>query len=70
MKKHLTGREVAERLGVEPATIRAWRSRGGGPPFSQPAGKGTQATYDPDVVEMFAAMKNRRKSNGRHPASE
>lgn len=68
MKKHLTGPEVAALLGVSPATIRAWRSRGRGPPFSQPAGHGTQATYDPDVVTMFAAMDRRdgRKRGGKN----
>lgn len=55
MKQHLTGSEVASLLGVDPATVRAWRSRGQGPPYNQPAGKGTQATYDPDVVALFAA---------------
>lgn len=63
MKRHMTGAEVAQMLGVSPATIRAWRSRGQGPPFQQPAGKGTQATYDPDVVAMFASMNGGRKRN-------
>lgn len=65
MKMHLTGPEVATLLGVDAATIRAWRSRGQGPPFSQPAGKGTQATYDPDVVAMFAAHWRKGQRNGR-----
>ena len=66
MKKHLTGAEVAKLLGVAPATIRAWRSRGQGPPYSQPAGMGTQATYDPDVVDLYVKSgfgAKRRKSN-------
>jgi DNA-binding transcriptional MerR regulator len=67
MKRHMTGAEVATRLGVKDATIRAWRSRGGGPPFSQPAGKGTQATYDPEVVEFFATQVwPNRKRGGRN----
>lgn len=60
MKRHLTGREVAAILGVDPSTIRAWRSRGQGPPFEQPAGPGTQATYDPAVVEMYVRMQKSR----------
>lgn len=67
MSRHLTGPEVAKRLGVSPATIRAWRSRGGGPPFTQPAGKGTQATYDPQVVEFYATeVFPNRKRGGRN----
>lgn len=67
MKKHMTGPDVAKRLGVRPATIRSWRCQGKGPPYHQPAGQGTQATYDPDVVELFAStFKARRKKNG-HP---
>lgn len=57
MKRHLTGREVAKILGVKPNTIRAWRCRGQGPPYEQPAGPGTQATYDPAVVEMYVRMQ-------------
>lgn len=61
MKRHLTGREVADLLGVQPATIRAWRSRKQGPPYSQPAGKNTQATYDPEVVRMWASYNSGRR---------
>lgn len=64
MKQHLTGPEVARILGVDPATVRAWRSRGQGPPFNQPAGKGTQATYDPDVVRLFSQGWRKGQRNG------
>jgi predicted site-specific integrase-resolvase len=68
MKQYMTGREVAKRLGVAPATLRAWRCRGGGPPFSQQAGKGTQAIYDPDIIEWFATQvwPTRRRRGGRN----
>jgi transposase len=67
MSRHMTGPEVAKRLGVSPATIRSWRARGEGPPFVQPAGKGTQATYDPQVVEFFIAeVWANRKRGGRN----
>jgi predicted site-specific integrase-resolvase len=56
MKRFMTGTEVATRLGLQPATIRSWRRDGKGPPYSQQAGKGTQAIYDPDVVEWFATQ--------------
>lgn len=65
MKQHLTGPEVAALLGVDAATVRAWRSRDQGPPYNQPAGKGTQATYDPDVVKLFAQGWRKGKRNGR-----
>ena len=66
MKQHMTGPQVATRLGVKNATIRSWRLRGVGPPFSQPAGKGSQATYDPDVVELFATeIWSTKKRGGR-----
>jgi phage terminase Nu1 subunit (DNA packaging protein) len=72
MKRHLTGTEVAELLGVKPNTVRAWRWRGQGPPFHQPAGKGSQATYDPDVIKMWLTMNKEgiRRGNqagGRQP---
>jgi hypothetical protein len=69
MKRMMTGPEVAERLGVAPATLRAWRCRGGGPPYSQQAGKGTQAIYDPDIVEWYATEvwpKKRRRGGRRN----
>jgi uncharacterized protein YjcR len=64
MKRHLTGPEVAAMLGVKPDTVRAWRWRGQGPPFHQPAGKGTQATYDPDVIEMWMERSKEGQRRG------
>lgn len=63
MKRHLTSTEVAAVLGVKPNTVRVWRMRGTGPPYQQLAGKGSQPTYDPDVVELFA--KTWRRNGGR-----
>jgi predicted site-specific integrase-resolvase len=53
VKQYLTGPQVAARLGLAPATLRAWRHQGKGPPYMQLAGKGTQAVYDPDAVDWF-----------------
>jgi len=69
VKRYLTGPEVAERLGLAPATMRAWRHKGVGPPYQQLAGKGTQAIYDPDVVDWFVknvwpTMKRRGGRDG------
>ena len=69
MKRHLTGAEVAEILGVKPDTVRAWRWRGQGPPFNQPAGKGTQATYDPDVVDMWLTHSKEGRKRGQKARS-
>jgi DNA-binding transcriptional MerR regulator len=69
MKRHLTGPEVAKMLGVKPDTVRAWRWRGYGPPFHQPAGKGTQATYDPDVVDMWLRMNKEGRKRGQNARS-
>lgn len=56
-------------LGVKPDTVRAWRWRGQGPPFHQPAGKGTQATYDPDVIKMWLKLNKEGKRRGQKAAS-
>lgn len=64
-RRPLTTREVAERISevwgrpVSPATVRTWRHRGQGPPFEQPAGKGSQPTYFPELVELWA-IRNRK----------
>lgn len=56
--EHMTGSQVAAFLSVSDATIRKWRERGQGPRFHQPAGEGTQATYDPVDVATFALRWN------------
>jgi DNA-binding transcriptional MerR regulator len=65
VKRHLTGPEVATILGVKPNTMRAWRSRGQGPPFNQPAGPGTQATYDPDVLALWIEYNPEKVRGGK-----
>jgi hypothetical protein len=50
--------------------MRAWRHKGIGPPYQQLAGKGTQAIYDPDVVEFFATqIWPKQKRGGRSEQS-
>lgn len=61
MKRYMTGPQVAARLGVEPVTVRAWRTRGQGPPYTQFAGKGSQVFYDPDVIERYAKMSQGKR---------
>lgn len=64
-----TTKDVAKRLRVSQTTLRSWRRQEKGPPFIQPAGKGTTPLYDPKEVEKFAAAYKeelkRRKRNGR-----
>lgn len=52
-RRPITTTEAAKVLGLSPATLRSWRMRGQGPAYRQPAGKGSQALYDPEVVELF-----------------
>lgn len=46
----LSESEVAERLGVSPFTVRAWRHRGHGPRFMK---MGRAVRYRPEDVEAF-----------------
>ena len=46
----LTEREVAERLGLSVATLRAWRHRGKGPRFLR---LGRSVRYLPSDVDQF-----------------
>lgn len=46
----LSDTEVAERLGVSPFTVRAWRHKGQGPRFMK---MGRAVRYRPEDVEAF-----------------
>ena len=46
----LSDAEVAERLGVSPFTVRAWRHKGQGPRFMK---MGRAVRYRPEDVEAF-----------------
>ena len=55
MLKHrptLTGKEVEELYGISAATLRTWRSRGGGPPYYQASEK-SQVLYDHKHLKDF-----------------
>lgn len=52
-KAYLTTPEVAARLRRTETTIRSWRQRGIGPPYIQPAGRGTKVLYDLAAVEAW-----------------
>lgn len=49
----LSDTEVAERLGVSPFTVRAWRRRGHGPRFMK---MGRAVRYRSQDVEAFKEM--------------
>jgi excisionase family DNA binding protein len=61
IRRPLTTPEVAEVLGVSPSTVRTWRRRGQGPAYRQPAGKGSQPVYDPEVVELWKIRNPKRR---------
>ena len=48
-----TTREAAEYLGQSPATLRSWRHRGIGPPFTKPIGRGLAAHYQTEDREKW-----------------
>ena len=47
-------KEAAARLGMEPVTLRAWRSRRRGPPYKR-VGSGVRSAirYDPDELDAW-----------------
>lgn len=51
-KPSLTSKEVQELYGIPESSLRTWRSRGGGPVFSQPYEKGT-ALYEHAAIKDF-----------------
>lgn len=58
MESHkLTTAEAAAFLGVAPGTMKAWRSRGQGPPYQQPGGPGTTPLYDLRALEIFKVVR-------------
>ena len=65
----LTEREVAERLGLSVATLRAWRHRGKGPRFLR---LGRSVRYLPSDVDDFvrASAVDRRPESSSDEDSE
>ena len=56
---YLSGKEVAELYGIPEASLRTWRTRGGGPKFYQPYEKGTVLYKHDDIMEFM--RKNHMK---------
>lgn len=56
MKPRLNEKEVAECLGVAPATLRKWRTTGEGPRFLK---IGRRVVYDVEVIQAFVARCER-----------
>jgi excisionase family DNA binding protein len=67
----LTEREVAERLGLSVATLRAWRHRGQGPRFLR---LGRAVRYLPDDLDDFvrasAVVASQPLPSGGSPGTE
>jgi hypothetical protein len=56
MKRLLTEKEAAERLGLKPKTLRKKRVVGGGPPYVK---LGFAVRYEEDALERYAAERVR-----------
>lgn len=55
----LSTREAADRLGIQPDTLKLWRHQGKGPPFIKMGGAPQAAVgYDPADIEAW--MSERR----------
>lgn len=52
-ERALSETEVAERLGVSPFTVRAWRRRGHGPRFMK---MGRAVRYRPEDIDAYKEM--------------
>ena len=52
-ERALSETEVAERLGVSPFTVRAWRHRGHGPRFLK---MGRAVRYRPEDIDAYKEM--------------
>ena len=52
-ERALSETEVAERLGVSPFTVRAWRQRGHGPRFMK---MGRAVRYRPEDIAAYKEM--------------
>ena len=60
-RRLLNEKEVAERLNVEPATLRGWRVDGKGPTHIKLAGWAIR--YEPDVIEAFIEASRRTSTS-------
>jgi excisionase family DNA binding protein len=65
--RSLTELDVAQRLGVSPATLRAWRKKNEGPAFRR---FGRSIRYQSDDLEAFiAACAPAQSAPPKHPQS-
>lgn len=60
-------KQLAKRLSVADQTPRAWRLRGGGPPFVR---LGRRIRYQPRDVEKFISEQPRFHSTAEYPKPE
>lgn len=60
--------KAAADLGMKPGTLRSWRSRGLGPPYTKIGGR---VRYDPADLEIYKGARHvqpRRASSAEHRA--
>ncbi len=55
MRKPINTSAAANRIGVEPQTMRAWRCRGVGPRYIRVGGPRGRCYYDVDELEQWLA---------------
>jgi len=53
----IPSREAAAFIGVSPATLENWRTRGSGPPFHKTPGRTGKVLYDPADIEAWRTQR-------------
>ncbi|RPI33927.1 MAG: hypothetical protein EHM67_10100 [Hyphomicrobiaceae bacterium] len=60
----LTTDELSEIVGLQPATVRAFRFHGTGPKFLKPPGSGVVLYSETDVLRWIASGRKQNTSEG------
>jgi predicted DNA-binding transcriptional regulator AlpA len=57
----LSTSEAAHYLGLDPGTLKRWRTKGGGPPFSKVSAN--RARYSLEALKAWTAERTRRSTS-------
>jgi len=60
---YLTGKQLAEVLGIKPQTLRVWRWRGDGPPYIRFGGLHGRVIYRATDVDKWLAERTFRNTS-------
>jgi predicted DNA-binding transcriptional regulator AlpA len=67
----LTSKEVSERIGIKPGTLRQWRSKNRGPRYlKQPGPSQAPVRYRASDVEAWKAQRTRAADPATWPVTE